>query len=138
MIPESEILECPEHEVKSKIANIFVNKKIVEEYSVKIYESDPYFCEHYKKKKKLMKMGVNIYYLELIFILLYYYISQPQKLMKKVILRETLFLRRKDKKHQKKNLILNLLELIRVKKAMMQTMKLVEYKYLSKNLKTDN
>ena len=28
--------ECPEHEVKSKIGDIFVNKKILEEYSVKV------------------------------------------------------------------------------------------------------
>ena len=32
MIPESDIPECPEYEVKSKIGNIFVNKKILEEY----------------------------------------------------------------------------------------------------------
>ena len=70
MIPDSEITECPEYEVKSKIGNIFVNEKILEEYSVKIYEIDPYFYEHYRKKNKLMKMGVNIYYLELTFILL--------------------------------------------------------------------
>ena len=50
MIPESEIPECPEHEVKSKIGNIFINAKILEEYSVKIYKTDPYFCEHYKEK----------------------------------------------------------------------------------------
>ena len=37
-----------------------------------------------------------------------------------------------------KNLVANLLELIRVKKAMMQTMKLVEYKYLSVKLKKNN
>ena len=60
-------------------------------------------------------MGTNIYYLELMFILLN--ISQLWKLMKKVILTDTLFLRRKDKNNQKKNLIVNLLELIRVKKA---------------------
>ena len=41
LIPESKIPECPEHEVKSKIGNIFVNKSILEEYSVKIYEIDP-------------------------------------------------------------------------------------------------
>ena len=70
MIPDSEITECPEYEVKSKIGNIFVNEKILKEYSVKIYEIDPYFYEHYRKKYKLMKMGVNIYYLELMFILL--------------------------------------------------------------------
>ena len=46
MIPESEIPECLEHEVKSKIGNIFVNEKILEEYPVKIYEIDPYFCQH--------------------------------------------------------------------------------------------
>ena len=50
MIPESEIPECPEREVKSKIGNIFMNEKILEEYSVKIYKIDPYFCEHYKEK----------------------------------------------------------------------------------------
>ena len=82
MIPESEIPECPEHEVKSKIGNIFGNKKILEEYSVKIYKIDPYFCEHYKEKYKLTKMGVNTYYLELMFILLN--IFQQQKLMKKI------------------------------------------------------
>ena len=70
MIPDSEIRECPEYEVKSKVGNIFVNKKILKEYSVKICEIDPYFFEHYRKKYKLMKMGVNIYYIELMFILL--------------------------------------------------------------------
>ena len=50
MIPGSEIAECPEHKVKSKIGNIFLNKKILEEYSVKIYKIDPYFYEHYKEK----------------------------------------------------------------------------------------
>ena len=52
-----------EHKVKSKIEKIF------EEYSVKIYEIDPYFSEHYKKKYKLIKMVNNIYCLGLIFIL---------------------------------------------------------------------
>ena len=50
MIPEPEIPECPEHEVKSKIGNIFVNEKVLEECSVAIYKIDPYFCEHYKEK----------------------------------------------------------------------------------------
>ena len=47
-------------------------------------------------------MGVNISYLELIFILVNFF--QQQKLMKKDILTVTLFLRKKDKKHQKKRL----------------------------------
>ena len=46
-----------------------------------------------------------------------------------------------EEKRQKaieKNLVVNLLELIRLKKAMMQNMKAVEYKHLSVNLKTDD
>ena len=50
MIPESEIPGYLEHEVKSKIGNIFVNEEILVEYSVKTYKIDPYFCEHYKEK----------------------------------------------------------------------------------------
>ena len=42
--------ECPENEVKTKIGNIFVNEKKLEEYSVKIYKIDPCFYEHYRKK----------------------------------------------------------------------------------------
>ena len=128
MIPDNEISVCPEHEVKSKIGTIFVNEEILEEYSVKIYEIDPYFYEHYKKKQKLMKMEINTYYLELIFFLLN--ILQQQILMKKLILTEILFLKKKEKRHQKKNLAVHLLELILVKKNLMQTMKLVKYKRL--------
>ena len=43
MIPESEILESPEHEAKSKIGNIFLNEQLLEEYFVKVYEINPYF-----------------------------------------------------------------------------------------------
>ena len=50
MVPESVISECPEHEVKSKIGNIFVNEKILKEYSAQIYKIDPYSYEHYKEK----------------------------------------------------------------------------------------
>ena len=46
MIPDCKIAEFPEYEVKSKIENIFVNRKILEEYSVKIYKIDPYFYEY--------------------------------------------------------------------------------------------
>ena len=70
MIPDSEILGCPEYGVKSKIGNIFCSEKILEEYSVKIYKIDPYFYEQYEKRYKLMKMDVYIYYLEMKFILL--------------------------------------------------------------------
>ena len=135
MIPDFEIPKCPEFEVKSKIRKIFKKHNPLEEYSVKIYEIDPYFYEHYEKKYKLIKMGVNIYYLELIFILVS--VFQQQKLMKKDILIETLFLRKKDKKHQKKNLVVNLLELIQVmqKMVMTQIMRLVTQKHLLMSLK---
>ena len=43
MILDFEISKCSAHEVKSKIGAIFVNEKILEEYSVKISEIDPYF-----------------------------------------------------------------------------------------------
>ena len=46
---------------KKKIGNMFVNEKILEEYSVNIYKIDPYFYEHYGKKYKLMKMGLYLY-----------------------------------------------------------------------------
>ena len=59
-----------EHVVKSNIGTIFANEDILEEYSVKIYEIDTYFSEHYKKKYKLIIMVNNTYCLELIFILL--------------------------------------------------------------------
>ena len=67
MIPDSEIPKCPEFEVKSKIGKIFKKHNPIEEYSVKIYEIDSYFYKHYEKKYKLIIMGTNIYYLELIF-----------------------------------------------------------------------
>ena len=48
MIPDFEIPKCSEFEVKLKIRKILKNHKFIEEYSVKIYEIDPYFykpCE---------------------------------------------------------------------------------------------
>ena len=55
MIPESEIEECPKFEAKSKIGNILVNKKILEECSVRIYKIDPFFTSMKKQKKKTGK-----------------------------------------------------------------------------------
>ena len=49
MISESEIPKCPEFEVKSKVGKIFQKHNPIEEYSVRIYEIDPYFYEHYEK-----------------------------------------------------------------------------------------
>ena len=49
LILDSEISKCPEFEVKSKIGKSFKNHNPLEEYSVKIYEIDPYFYKHYEK-----------------------------------------------------------------------------------------
>ena len=49
MIPDFEFPKCPEFEVKSKIGKIFKHHNPLEEYSVRIYEIDPYFYEHYEK-----------------------------------------------------------------------------------------
>ena len=67
-------------------------------------------------------MSANTYYLELI-----------NKTMKT----ENLFLKKKGRRYQKKNLAVNLLELIQVmrKRVLIQTMNLVKYKYLSVILK---
>ena len=45
MIPDSEIPKCPEFEVKSEIGKTFKTQNSLEEYSVKIYETDPHFYE---------------------------------------------------------------------------------------------
>ena len=52
MIQDSEIPNCPEFETKSKIGKVFKKHNSLEEYSVRIYKTDPYFYKHYKKKKK--------------------------------------------------------------------------------------
>ena len=50
MIPNSEISKYPEFEAKSEIGKIFKKLNPLEEYSVRIYKIDPYFCENYEKK----------------------------------------------------------------------------------------
>ena len=123
MIPEPEIPECPEHEVKSKKGNIFVNEKILEECSVAIYKIGPYFCEHYKEKIQVDKNGceyilfrIDVYFTEYLLAV---------EIDEKRTVAETLFLRRNYKKHWRKDLVVNLFELIRVS-VMMKIMKLVE------------
>ena len=71
MVPDFEISKCLEHEIKSKIGIIFVNEKILQEYSVKIYEIDPYFYENYKEKIQTDKNGhdyilfrIDVYFTE--------------------------------------------------------------------------
>ena len=56
-IPESEISQCPEYIIKSKIRKTFVNEKILVEYCVKIYEINYYFDENYEEKMNIDKKG---------------------------------------------------------------------------------
>ena len=97
MIAESEITDCLEQEVKSKIGNIFVNKKVLEEYSVKINNIHPYFCEHYKEKVQVDRNGyeyilfrIDAYFTEYLL---------GVEINEKNILTETSSLRTKEKKH---------------------------------------
>ena len=71
MIPDYEISKCPEHEVKSNLRSIFMDEKILEEKSVKIYEINPYFYEHYKEKietdkndREYILFRIDIYFTE--------------------------------------------------------------------------
>ena len=76
MILHSEIPKCPELEVKLKIGKIFKNQNTLEESYVKIYKIDPFFYKHYGKQhihRKLIKMRVNIFYSELMFIFFNFY-----------------------------------------------------------------
>ena len=57
MIPDSQIPKCPEFEAKSKIGKVFKQHNPLEEYSVRIYEIDSYFYEHYEKKIQVDKNG---------------------------------------------------------------------------------
>ena len=57
MIPDSEIPQCSEFDVKLKITKILKSHKFIEEYSIRIYKIDPYFYKHYEKKIQIDKNG---------------------------------------------------------------------------------
>ena len=128
MIPDYEISVSIEHVVKSKIGTIFVNEKILEEYSVKIYEIDPYFYEHYNKKIQTDKNGrayilfrIDVYFTK-------YFLAV--EIDEKGHTDRGLIFEEKRQKTLEKKLTVHLLELILLKKIIIQTIKLVEYKRL--------
>ena len=129
MIPDYEISKCPEHKVKSKIRSIFMDGKILEEYSVKIYEIDTYFYEHYEEKTQIDKnehdyiFRIDVYFTEYF---LAVEIDEKGRTDRDIIFEE------KRQKALEKNLTVNLLELILVRKIMMQTMRLLEDTFISK------
>ena len=49
-VTEFDILSLSEYSIRSKIRKIFINEKVLKEFYVKIYEIDPYFYKHNKKK----------------------------------------------------------------------------------------
>ena len=126
--PESEILQCAEYKIKSKIGKISEVEKILEEYCIKIYEIDSYFYEHFEEKIRVDKNGCN-YILLRIDVSFSEYNVAVEVDEKGHTDRDVIF-EKKDKNPHKKNLIVNLLESIVVKKIMMQIMKLAKYKHL--------
>ena len=111
---------------------MFVNEQILEEYSVKTYEIDPYFYEQYRKKiqtdengSKYILFRIDIYFTE------YFLAIEIDE--KGHTDRDLIFEEKIQKALEKK------CKFIRInisKKIMMQTMKLVEYSHLSVSLKT--
>ena len=96
--------------LKSKICKIFKTHNPLEEYAVRIYKIDPYFYEHYERKiqvdnngRKYMLFKSDIYFSE-------YYLAA------KIDEKEDtdIYLIFEGKKGVKKNLVVNLLELIQV------------------------
>ena len=99
---EHEIYESIEHRLKSKIGQIFVNEKILEEYSVKIYKIDPYFRKNCEKQiqvdnngKKYILFRTDVYFSEYCLAIEIDETSHTDR---------DLFLNKKDKRHQKKKL----------------------------------
>ena len=94
MIPDSEIFKCLEFEVKSKIGKLLMDEKIIEEYSVKIYEIDPYFYGHHKKKKVDKSKRKYIFKIDVYFTEYFLVVEIDEKTTKA----EILFLKKKKKK----------------------------------------
>ena len=70
MIPEFEISECLEFEIKSKIGIYFLKKKYLKNILLGFIKFIFIFMSITKKKCKLIKMEANTYSLELMLILL--------------------------------------------------------------------
>ena len=113
-----------------------MNEKILEEYSVKVYEIDSYFYEHYREKIQVDKSGCELILFRIDGYFTKYFLAVEVDEQGHAG-RELIFEEKRQKALEKKNLIVNLLELIQVS-VMMKIMKLAEYKNLLVNLKTDN
>ena len=108
----------------------------MEELCVKICEIDPYFYGHYGKNIKVDKNESN-YVLFRIDVCFSEYNLAVENDEKAHTGRDLIFEEERQEVLEK-NLIVNLLRLIQVKKVAMQIMNLLEYKHLLVNLTTDN
>ena len=113
-----------------------MNEKILERCSVKIVKLILIFISITEKKKKIDGNGykyillrIDVYFTEYLLLL---------EIDEKGHTDRDLIFEKKRKKALEKNFVVNLSELIRVKKVKMQAMKHVEYKHLSGYLKTNN
>ena len=110
-IPDYEISESIEHEIKSKIETLLVNENILEKYSVKIYEIDPYSYQHYNKKiqvdnndREYILFRTDVYFTK-------HYLT-VEIAEKRHTDRDLIFEEKGQKGIRKKNLTVHLLELI--------------------------
>ena len=136
MISDSGIPKCPEFEVKSKIGKLFMNEKISEECSVRIYEIDRYFYEHHKEKIKVDKNGreyilfkIDVYFTE-------YFLAIEVNGQNHED-RDLVFEKKRQEALDKKLgcMFIRINTSDAKREFMIQTIKLVKYKYLSVNLK---
>ena len=136
-LTEYRIMAPAEYSIKSKIRKIFVKGKLFEEHCVKIYEIEAYFYKHYPEKIKVyknrheyLKFRIGVYCSK--------YDLAVEVDEKGHADSDLIFEKKRQEALQKKKLIVNLLELILIKKIMMYFMKLVEYKHLLVSLKIKN
>ena len=120
-----------------KTRKIVYEWKNLSEYSVKIYEIDPFFYEHHKEKKvdkngcKYILFRIDVYFAE------YFLAGEIDEQNHED---RELMLQKKKQEILEKNLgckfiIINTSD---AEEVMIQIMKLVKYKYLLVTLKTDN
>ena len=122
--------------MKSKIGNIFVNDKILEEYCVQTYKINPYFYDHDKELIKGDKNGRNYMLFKIDVYILEHNLAA--EINEKAHTDRDFIFQEKRQEALEKELFVSLLELIQVKKVMIKILKLVEYRHLLVNLKTDN
>ena len=119
------------HKLKSKIGIIFANENVLAEYPVKIFETHLYLYEYYKKKIEFDENGhkyilfrIDVYFFEHELA-----VEADEKNHNDI----DLIFEEARQEALEKNLIVNILELIQVKKVMTQIMKWVECKSILMN-----